>query len=470
MTAARRLGGGGLPGVADLLAGGAGIYLGFKNGATDNLAAWNSFVSNHDYIVIPDGDYLFSEPMDIPQRKTVLGMLNHKDGTTGTIIRGTSGQAAALRMSHAAVGDSYSRVENLSIQGAANAAVYLSDVVAGVLRNIAVAGTFTKGFHFAPNVFDNTLDNLFVGNSTITEECFYAQAGFNSNDCSRWYTTQAAAHNIRIAGGQASEFSALTVQGGTVGLAVEGPAVNHTFDSLYAESIATSLVLGVSGNTAVGHTFNGCQLGGNSAGVACIDIVDAESCVFNAPRLIMTSAYTQVTADASAGGGTGAVLRVRVNSAGQINSVHVIDGGTGYAAGPFAVTLTGSGGSGATATAVATAGVITAVTVTGVGSGYPNGGQPIAGIRYRLAKNIVFIAPKTNEAGTRAAPYSTVMRHPSASSGARVNILMAPSGRESNDTAASMMRGARGLGFQHYVEELDSAGARVFWSYVPPST
>ena len=54
---------------------------------------------------------------------------------------------------------------------------------------------------------------------------------------------------------------------------------------------------------------------------------------------------------------------------GQVQSIEVTAGGTGYASAPT-VTFTGGGGSGAAATATVNAGAVTAITVTNRGSGY----------------------------------------------------------------------------------------------------
>jgi hypothetical protein len=56
--------------------------------------------------------------------------------------------------------------------------------------------------------------------------------------------------------------------------------------------------------------------------------------------------------------------------AGEVTSIEVTAGGTGYTAGTVTVTLTGGGGTGATAEATVTSGAVTAITVTDPGTGF----------------------------------------------------------------------------------------------------
>lgn len=76
-----------------------------------------------------------------------------------------------------------------------------------------------------------------------------------------------------------------------------------------------------------------------------------------------------VRVEFTGGGGTGAVAYARVASS-QVNSVIIVDGGSGYTSAPT-VSFTSSAGSGATGTATISNGQVTGVTVTAGGSGYP---------------------------------------------------------------------------------------------------
>lgn len=71
----------------------------------------------------------------------------------------------------------------------------------------------------------------------------------------------------------------------------------------------------------------------------------------------------------SGGGGNNSAILQAVLTTGTINSLLLLNGGTGYS-GTITVSITGGGGTGATATAVQTGGVITGVTLTNPGSGY----------------------------------------------------------------------------------------------------
>ncbi|MEO8466234.1 MAG: hypothetical protein ABI640_12895 [Gammaproteobacteria bacterium] len=48
--------------LAQYINGGAGVFPGVPGGATDNLAAWNSFISAYDYAVIPEGEFARTGP------------------------------------------------------------------------------------------------------------------------------------------------------------------------------------------------------------------------------------------------------------------------------------------------------------------------------------------------------------------------------------------------------------------------
>lgn len=88
-----------------------------------------------------------------------------------------------------------------------------------------------------------------------------------------------------------------------------------------------------------------------------------------------TTGSLQVAASANSGGGARAGT-VTLN-AGAVQSIPVVDGGSGYTSAP-AVTIVGNG-TGATATATLTGGVVTAINITAGGSGYTSAAAYVAG-------------------------------------------------------------------------------------------
>lgn len=68
--------------------------------------------------------------------------------------------------------------------------------------------------------------------------------------------------------------------------------------------------------------------------------------------------------------GSGARLRITTGAIGNITSVEIANGGTGYINGPVPVSISDPYGSGAIITCSATGGSVTGATVTSQGSGY----------------------------------------------------------------------------------------------------
>jgi len=438
------------------------------DGVTDNYAIWNTLIAAYTNIFIPSGDYLFSQPMAIPAFRTVLGA-GHDVlvSNGGTLIRGTAGQACAIKIDPGQ--DTQVNLGNLCIVGAADSGLKTGSAggcASSFIHDIRVAGTFDIGFEFGLT-FGCTLQNLYViGSAVIADACFVAAADFNANVCNNWYASNICPINLRIEGnGHGNTFNAMTLQGGTIGLYLKkGYAL--TFNGLYSEACTKGVEIGSVGDSVVAVTFNSCIFDSSAAGIACVDIVAGTTIVFNSPKFEIFNSYTQVTVTPTGGGGSGALLRARVKADGTIHSVHVVRPGTGYTSAP-SIGFSGGGGSGATATSSVGSGGITGVTVTGAGSGYSSNGKPIATIRYRDAFAVTLIAPNSNDGG--GATYATVLRDASASSNARITILNSGSGRNSAGSFDADMRGAQGYGYQHYIEERDSSGTMVQWSYVPPA-
>src|SRR6185312_1700569 len=67
--------------------------------------------------------------------------------------------------------------------------------------------------------------------------------------------------------------------------------------------------------------------------------------------------------------GSGAALATALLVGAAINSISVVNGGSGYTSDPT-VTISGGGGSGALATANLTGGVVSSITLTNAGAGY----------------------------------------------------------------------------------------------------
>jgi len=439
------------------------------DGVTDNLSIWNTLAAAYTNIFIPAGDYLFSGPMEIPIRHTVLGAGHHTLAANGgTLIRGTSGQTCVIHINTG--GDTEVNFGNVCIVGAADVGLLTgdsADCVESYIHDIRIAGTFNIGFSFRLT-FGCHLRNLFVvGSATIADACFVTKGAFNANTCDNWYTSNTCPVNFRIEDdGNGDTFNNMTAQGGDIGLYLK-KGHSLTFNGFYSEACEKSVEIGVAGDTVTGITFNSGLFSGSAAGIACVDIVDARNIVFNAPKFELFNSYADVTVTPSGGGGSGAVLRARVNATGEVHSVIIVRPGTGYTSAP-SIGFSGSG-SGATATSGVGGGAITSVTVTAPGSGYTSNGACIASVRYHNCGRVVLIAPSTNEAATNPASYSTILRTSGAASSSRVTIVSGVSSRNVTTAATSDMRGAQGYGYQHYVEELDSTGTEVRWSYVPPA-
>lgn len=452
------------------------------DGATDNLSSWDSLISAYDHVVIPAGNFLFSEPMDIPQNKVVLGLggsgalIMSSGSNAGTIITGTAGQAAVMRIDNSGgTARRNMKVAGFILAGASTDAMYCSNVTSSTLDNIEVGGfTGTNGFNFELNVFNNTISNLFVANSTITGDCYYCGPFFNANICNMWLTSQYCTNNIHIGGGAQSTFNNLTGQVGKFGLFLED-GNSHTFNSLYTENVMTALKVGVvAGGLPESCTFNSCSFANPGSGhadyadrITCVDLQNAYSMTFVSCDWggVFQSQIT-VTASFSGGGGSGATALVRTHPDGNIHSIHVLRGGSGYSS-PPTVTISGGGGTGATATAVLSGDEVASVTVDDGGSGYVYGDKCPSAVRFHTVRRITIIDPNIRTFPGEPA-YPNIVRDAGADTKSRILIIGAQTSRESNNSALGEMKGAQGLGYQHYIEELTSSGTIERWSYVPP--
>lgn len=472
---------------AELLNGGAAVATQnptatmVGDGSTDNLAAYNSIISAYNGVIIPEGTFLFSEPMDVVGNKTIRGMGNYRlSASTGTKIKGTSGQAAAIRVNTGG-NARHVNLSGFTITGAADAAFYATSMVQSTMKDIAVSGTFTRGFDFNSNVFDCMLEHLLVTDSTISGENFYCGAEFNANVCNHLMTSNSGSHNFRVLGGTATTFNSLVAQNGTIGLAVDG-GTGHVFNAYYSENIGTAVTLGVTGSSLVTSTvFNGGEFRGPGTGqsfygarLTCIDVYWASGITFIGPDFLgCYNAYNDVTLDFdTSGGGTGARGIARVHPDGDVHSIAIVNGGSGYSDGPFAVGISGSGSS-ATATATASSGVIQSATVTDGGSGYSTNSKSPSALRLAgTARNtqITLINPVMRvQAGLNDPDYTAIVRATGCHVGSRVEIVNISTKRASDGSATGRMIGASGSGYQHYMEVLDNSGTLDRWSYVPPA-
>lgn len=442
--------------------------------STDNLAAWDSLISAYDHVIIPAGTYLFTGPMDIPKFKTVLGIGTGDLASSGTRLKGTSGQPAVVRMDQSLGLHARCVVGGFVITGASDAGLWTDDVTGSHIFDIELYG-FTGAYGFdITNSFDDLIERLFVSNSTLSAADFRFSGYFNANVVNNIGTSTNSPINIHINGGSSNTYNGLICQGGDIGLYYQAGNGN-TFEAMYQENVGVGAVLGVATTSLVSSsTFNSCSFatpGVSQAAYAdritCIDIQYAHGVTFNSPRFINVNLAGGIDFDTN-GGGTGALGRARVHPDGNIHSIVLLRGGTGYSAGPFDVVITTAGGTGATATATSSGGVIDAVTLTAGGSGYTQSGVPCS-IRYTNANRISVNAPYLNHgSGILSSFYPTVCRDTGANTTSGVNVHDAPTERHSSGGAMGNMRRTQGFAYSHYIEELDVSGTPVRWQYIPP--
>jgi len=448
------------------------------DGVTDNLAAWNSLKSQYQCVVIPEGEFLFSQPMDVPNNRTIQGMGFYHLGQGGTRIKGTSGQLAAMRVGAAT--DEKISISDLKITGAADVGfLAVAGGSAGFtgsrLRRVGIEGTFDVGFQFG-DTFDCILEDLSVANSTIADACFRAETNFNANVCSHWHTSQAAPYNFYIGHGHGNTFNNLVAQVGTIGLFVGGSHRESTFNSFYSENVVTPCQLGVASTSlAAGITFNSASFAQPSTGhsgyadrITCLDLQYARSCTFVSPSFEgCYNAYSAVSVALTGGGGSGAQAVARVHPDGNIHSVHVVRAGTGYTAAP-SVGFSGGGGTGATATSALSGDGVVSVTVTAGGAGYSANEANPSAVRLNNVRDVTFIAPRARPTGQDFGFYFAIVT--SGSNTAKISVIGTTTNRQgAPSTAAANMIPANGYSYQHYLQEYNSSGTLQQYGYVPPA-
>jgi len=467
-----RVGGTNLELLSDLMNGGACVVTNnpvatmVGDDSTDNVSAWNSLRSQYDNFVIPQGTYSFATPMIVPREKRVVGV---GIGTTAfTAIKGTSGQPSVIDLSESA-SEAFIHLEGLKLTGAADAALYGEWVNQCRFENLLTDGTFTDGVVFNNDCFDNVLEHIRVNGDTVSNYCFDFGSGFNANTCSHLTTAgEGSAANFHVGGGAASTFNSIVCQGGTLGLYMTG-GVAHTFNSMYQENVGGNRVGIATSDIVVNTVFNACQFAASTGfadRIACLDLQYAYGMTLNSPAFYTTNLHTPITF--AGGGGSGAYAVARVHPDGNVHSIHVIRGGTGYTSDP-SVSVDLSGGSGATATAARTGDAVSSVTVTDGGSGYSGAGV-CCSIRYKSARRIQVNAPYLNwgSGGLQSAFYPTICRDSGATTNSGIEVYTAPTERLEAGSAMGNMRRAQGYGYMHYLEELDNSGTEVRWAYVPP--
>jgi hypothetical protein len=465
-----------------MITGGAGVFgvngVGNGDGVTDNLAAWNTFIGQHDYVVIAPGEFLFSAPMVVLGNKNVIG-----SGSTISKIKGTAGQPATIIVGTASEPFNYNIVlRDVGITGTSDVGLLVQTVVRCIIDNITCGGTFpnpvarTNGFRFY-NTQTSNFSNLSTENGPITDNCFLFEGYCNANKISHIQADIASAVNIRIDAGHESTWEMLTCQGGDIGLYVS-QCVGGVINGLYTENTGIPAKFGSRAGltTAIGMVINGAEFMGPDSNhrnyasrVACLELDYCNALTFNSPFF---SGATNTSGGANvviSGTGTDAKALARINADGTIHSLHIVRGGSGYTGTPTVAINATSTGSGATATATQSGGVVNSLTLTAAGSGYAQTHCPVA-VRYDTCVKTTIINPYLSAYDAGQGPfYPYIVRTSGAPSDSGVNVTGMMTSRHSSVCAIADMRKSQGNNYTQYITEITSAGVDDRWSYVVPS-
>jgi hypothetical protein len=187
----------------------------------------------------------------------------------------------------------------------------------------------------------------------------------------------------------------------------------------------------------------------------------------------------RVTVGASPSGDTALVV-ARVNIDGTVNSLIILNGGSGYVSAP---TLTFATGGGivvpntvvqATGSTSLTGGVVTGTTLLTPGSGYIPSTVPILATYRTSTRNSIRdsfsnMSQQSGLGGNLNSPnYPFLARRPSADSNSGVMFINDMSQRQAFTGAACNVQKTGGFGWTHAVTEYSSAGALVASTFVPP--
>jgi hypothetical protein len=481
------------------------------NGVADDTAAIQSAINTGLNVFIPAGNYKITSTINAitpsstnAPKRTIFGV-GENSNIVATSITGPA--IAANGSTQTPIDIAFgNELRDFRISGTATTGLYVKKYIECVIHNVVLRG-FTGDFGYVFNqVWGSTLSHLNTSFSTINQICFVCGADFNANHCSNWYTSNLESKisflldqeaNVPVHGGGFSlsnTFSDLTAQGSRYGMWIKSWRCS-TINGYYTENITCPIRFGSKdeGKLALNTNIRGGLLGGPllTGGSAQPDRDKREALIWfdnavgctvencDLAGTFLSGDIARVVVSASPSGDTALVV-ARVNVDGTVNSLIIINGGSGYVSAP---TLTFSTGGGvlagstvvqATGTATISSGVVTAVTLTSPGSGYiPNGIPILATYRTSLRNSIrdgfSNMSQQPGLSGNLNSPnYPFLARRPSADSNGRVMFINDLSQRQAFSGAVCNVQKTGGFGFTHVVTEYSSAGALVTSTFVPP--
>lgn len=340
--------------------------------------------------------------------------------------------------------------------------------------------TATDGFDLR-NTYGSCFRDLSTNGSTISNACFKTGTFFNANVLSNLYTSNFCTYNFYFDGDQANYCQNLVAQGGDNGIFFREGDSWH-IDTFYTENVVKPLVIGINATNNVSNCqFTNLYLSGAysshpqlSDREAAIDLDYAVYCSFdNVHCLGLFNIGNSAPVSFSGGGGSGAIAVARMNDAGAIQSIEVLNGGSGYTAAPT-VTIGGSGSS-ATATASITGDEVTSISVDTAGTGYDPSDGYLVFCTYNRAEYCVFRNVTTNTQGTNvpanAGPqYAWLVHKSGANTASGITIHDCNELVNSNvRTRGTLYKEPGGYNYNYHLVYIDSSGARQTRAYTAPA-
>jgi hypothetical protein len=478
------------------------------DGVADDTAAIQAAITTGLNVFIPAGDYKITSTINaIPAsstnapKRTIYGV-GENSNIVATSITGAA--IAAVGTTQTPIGIAFgNELRAFRISGTATTALYVKNYTDGIINNITLRG-FSGQYGFIFNqVWGCELKNLNTSGSVITEIGFVCGADFNANRCSNWYTSNIETKinflldyqaNTGVHGSGtslSSSFSNLTAQGGRYGMWIKAWRC-ASIDGFYTENVTCPIRFGshseakITFNTSIRNTnLSGPLITGGSAQPeankreALIWFDYAVGCTVENGDLggsFLCGDIARVTASASPTGDT-AVVVARVNMDGTVNSLIILNGGSGYVSAPTLTFATGGGVVAgtvvqATGSTSLTGGVVTGTTLLTTGSGYIPANIPIVAT-YKSASRCSIRDSFNNMSlqgiGNLNSPmYPFLARRPSADSNSGIMFINDISQRQAYTGAACNVQKTGGYGYTHVVTEYSSAGALVASTFVPP--
>jgi len=481
------------------------------DGVADDTAAIQAAITTGLNVFIPAGDYKITSTINaIPASstntpaRTIYGV-GENSNIVATSITGAAISAVGTTQTPLTVAYG-NELRDFRISGTATTGLYVKNYIESVIHNVVVRG-FTGSYGYVFNqVYGCTLSHLTTGFSTVTQICFVCGADFNGNVCSDWYTSNLGCQinflldqeaNVAAHGSGFSfsnSFTNLIGQGARYGMWIKAWR-SSSINAYYTENVTCPVRFGSSSeskpclNTSVkGGVLSGPVLTGANAqpdankreSVVWFD--NAIGCTVENCDLtgsFLNGDIARVTVGASPTGDTALVV-ARVNMDGTVNSLIIINGGSGYVSAPSLTFATGGGvvaGSTvvqATGSTSLTGGVVTGTTLLTPGSGYIPNMIPILATfltsrRCAIKDSFSNMSQQAALGGNFESPnYPFLARRPLAVGNSGVTFVNDISQRQAFSGAACNVQKTGQYGYTHVVTEYSSAGALVASTFVPP--